>query len=234
MPVVPPFPPVPPTPIDPLSALDDDFQGNSLNPKWLIYKPAALAAATVGGGYLLIEIVDGGPGPTGSFWFNDNDGVQIYQLVAGDFIAEIFLELRNAADSGPPPLADFNVGILQARDPSGAPLPVGFNYIHDGPAANATASYQNEDKSTAASVSTFDYVAEPVVAQWQQITRIGQTFSCAYKLNAGDPWIPRTVYDRSVMLPVMPNVLALGPGVYTNNVVGDVSVRCSFFTVRTP
>lgn len=219
---------------DPLAQLDDSFQGTSLNPKWSIYKPAALASAIVGGGYLELQIVQGGAGATGSFWFNDNDGIQIYQLVAGDFIAEVFVELLDEAGGGPPPLGDFNVAGLQVRNPSGAPLPTGFNYIHIGPASNATAAYNSECKSTAASVSTFDYVVQPVTSQWVQISRVGQVFSTAYKMLAADPWIPRTSYNRAVSLPQLPNVLALGPMVYTNAAPSDVCGRFSFFSVRTP
>lgn len=219
---------------DPLSYLDDDFQGTSLDPKWLVYKPAALASAVVGSGYLEMQIVRGGNFPDGSFWFNDFNGTQIYQLVAGNFVMEMRVQLLNAAGSGPPPLVDFNVAGLQARNPSGAPLPTGFDYIHIGPATNTTADFNSECKSTAASVSTFDYVVTPSTSQWVQVTRIGQVFSTAYKLNAGDPWIPRTTYNRAVSLPPLPNVLAIGPMLYSNASPSDICGRFSYFTVRTP
>lgn len=219
---------------DPLSYLDDDFMGPSLDPKWTIRKPASLTALAFSASGMNAQIVAGGAGPTSSFWFNDNDGLLIYQPVAGDFIAECFVAARNRLNSAPAPLAGFNVAGIAAHNPAEAPLPTGFNYVHVGPASNNTASLQNECKSTAASVSTFDYAVEGTGAQWVQLTRVGQTFSCAYKLAEGDPWIPRTVYNRAVSLPELPQVLWLGPIVYSSVVGCDLSGTFRNFTVRTP
>lgn len=219
---------------DPLSYMDDDFMGPSLDPKWTIRKPTSMAGMTFTAQGMNVPIIGGGAGPDNSFWFDDNDGLLIYQPVSGDFVAECYVIARDAANFGPAPLTGFNVAGIAAHNPAEAPLPTGFNYVHVGPASNNTASLQNECKSTAASVSTFDYVVEGTGAQWVQITRIGQVFSCAYKLNAGDPWIPRTSYNRAVALPELPNVLWLGPIVYSSEVGSDLSGTFRDFTVRTP
>lgn len=217
-------------PVDPLSVYDDTFQGSSLASKWLVYKPAALAAAVVGSGYLLLTINGGGAGATNSFWFDGNDGIQIYQTISGNWTVECYVVARNGANSGAAPVAGFNVACVAAHDPANPP----YNYVHNGPASNNTAGLQNEDKSTNNSLSTFDYVAEPTGGQWVQMTRLGQVFSTAYKVNASDPWIPRTTYNRNVLLPPIPNTVRLGPVVYSSVGASNVSGQFSYFTVRTP
>lgn len=221
------------TPPDPLAVLNDTFLGpGPVAAKWSLYKPASVTTLAQGGGYGSMLIAGGGPGANRSFWFDDNDGCQLYQLCTGNFIAEIFIEARNAANSGPPPLTNFNVAGLQARDPSGAPLPTGFNYVHIGPASNNTGAYQNECKSTVNSVSGFDYVPQATLGQWVQLTRIGQIWSCAYRLLLTDPWTPRTIYDRTAN--PLPSTIALGPMCYSSIAGSDLSCRFNNFTVRTP
>lgn len=219
---------------DPLSYLDDDFLGPALDPKWTIRKPASMGAMTFSGAGMNVQIVDGGAGPTNSFWFDDNDGLLIWQPITGDFVVECFVAARDRVNSAPAPLAGFNVAGIAAHNPAEAPLPTGFNYVHVGPASNNTASLQSECKSTAASVSTFDYTAESTGEQWVQLTRIGQVFSCAYRLSPTDPWIPRTIYNRAVSLPTLPDTLWVGPIVYSSVVGADLSGTFRAFTVRTP
>lgn len=215
---------------DPLSSLDDDFQGSSLNSKWSFFKPAAIAGTVVGGGFLRFSINGGGAGANRSWWFDGNSGCQLYQWISGDFVAECYVEARNAADSGPVPTTNFEVAGIAAHDPASPP----FNYVHVGPASDTTATLTNESKSTENSVSNYNYVAEATGRQWVQLTRVGQLFTTAYRTNPALPWIVRDMFNRNVLLPPMPNTLRLGPMVYSNVNASDVLGRFAYFTVRTP
>lgn len=218
--------------VDPLSALDDTFLGASLDPKWSIYKPAATPGITVGGGFCRIPITQGGTGLTGSFWFDGDNGVQLYQDCTGNFDAVIYAEARDQTDAGACTTADFKIVGLAAHDPAGAP----YNYVHVGLGSNTTGSLQAEHKSTSNSVSTFVYVANASGAAWIRLLRVGQVFTTFFGPSATGPWTTIDTVDRSVALPQMPALVRLGPMTYSNNVValGDVLGRFNNFTVTTP
>lgn len=216
---------------DPLAALNDTFSGSSLDPKWSLYKPAATSGPVVSG-LLSLPIVQGGAGATGSFWFDANDGILLYQLCSGNFDARALAAARNETDTGPCTTADFKIVGIAAHDPVNPP----FNYVHVGLGSNGTASLQAEHKSTANSVSTFNYLPNASGVAWIRLLRIDQVFTTFFGPSANGPWTTINTVDRSVSLPPMPNVVRLGLMTYSNNVaaLGAVLGQFSDFTVITP
>lgn len=217
--VLPPFP------------IDDDFQGTELNSFWQLYKPASIAGITVGGGFMRFPIVGGGPGPTGSFWFDEDDGGQVWQLCQGDVDLRCFVQARDAQDDGPTPTEDFKITGIAVHDPSGAP----FNYVHVGLGSNTTGALQAEHKSTQNGESFFNYVEVASGSAWLRLVRIGQLFSTFHGPAEDGPWTPVGETDRAIELPLMPDILRVGPVNYSN-VPGptDILGRFSYFTARRP
>lgn len=218
--------------VDPLSALDDDFLGVGLNPKWSIYKPASTPGITVGGGYCRIPIVQGNTGATGSFWFDTDNGVLLYQDCPGDFDAIVFGEARDELDAGPCTTADFKIIGLAAHDPANPP----YNYVHVGLGSNTTGSLQAEHKSTSNSVSTFSYLPNASGSAWIRLLRVGQIFTTFFGPTSAGPWTTIDVVNRSVAVPPIPNTVRLGLMTYSNNAIagGNILGRFNNFTVRTP
>lgn len=222
--------------VDPLSALDDSFQGNTLNPKWLLYKPDATPGITVGGGFCRAPIVEGGtppvPSTSDSFWFNANNGILLYQLCPGNFDARVYAEARDVGDSGPCTTSDFKIVGLAAHDPANPP----FNYVHVGLGSNNTAGLQAENKSTENSVSVFNYLPNASGTAWIRLLRIGQIFTTMFGPTVDGPWTVLAVVDRSVALPQLPATIRLGLMTYSNDTSpgGGVLGRFNNFTVRTP
>lgn len=149
----------------------DSFSGGTLHDRWSIYKPASLADATVSGGRLRLQPVQGGTGATGSFWFSPNtagraDGFLIYQLfgpAAGTpvgFDARIRCEAFDAAGTGLPPgdAGTWRFGGLAVHDPDRS---TDYRYLHKAIGTEGSAGTQcTEDKLNRVG-SVYPYEALP-------------------------------------------------------------------------
>lgn len=215
-----------------LAGLDDNFQENFVSPRWTMRKPAATQGATVWGGFLRLPILGGGTGANRSFWFDNDDGILLYQSVTGDFDAQAYCEARNAADTAAAPVTNFQIVGLACHDPAEAPGT--YNYVHVGLGSNGTASLQVEFKTTNNSVSTFTYTPLVSGSAWIRLVRIGQVFTTYWRTSTSNPWTLRDSVDRSAIGPAMPNTLQLGLMTYANVAVSDILGRFANFTVIRP
>lgn len=216
---------------DPLSALDDNFAGTSLDPKWSIYKPGCILDDTVGGGALRLQPIQGGPGATGAFWYNEFDAMLVWQPVTGDFDAVLDMQATNDAGSGTPPVSQYRIAGVAAHDPD-RPTVFDYNYVHVGFGSAAEATNQVESKNTENSVSDFSAAAWPTAEGQVRLVRQGQFYSTYVRALPSDPWQWLLTYDRTTT--PMPATLQLGLMVYSNDVAADIVALFRDFSVTTP
>lgn len=217
---------------DPDTLLSERFsQPGSLNTAWGIYKPAALADASIASlnGFLNVRPVQGGAGATGSLWFDDNDGILIYKLVTGNFTAILDCRSRNAAGTAAPPInaGQWRLTGLAAHDPAEAPLPVGFNYVHVayGSVNEDLTQLVCEWKDCRASVSPYGNIAWPSGAGQLRITRTGQAFDLYTRLTPQDGWTLVRAIDRAAA--PLPTTLRVGMMAYASVAGSDISAQDS-------
>ena len=145
------------TPGDALFALSDDFRtGTTLTGNgWLIEDstPASSPSDTITSQEADLTIAAGAP--TGSFWFDSNDGCLWYKEVTGacDFRARV--RVTDTAGTGLPPTTQFRIAGIAVHDPDRGL----YNYVHVGLGSNNTASLQEEWKTTDDSDSAYAYTA---------------------------------------------------------------------------
>lgn len=214
------------------SLLSQSFSNSpsgSLDPTWGIYKPAAIANATIANNVLGLRPVQGGAGATGSLWFDDNDGILIYKLVTGNFTAILDCRSRNAAGTGAPPIAagQWRLTGLAAHDPSEAPLPTGFNYVHVayGSVNEDLTQLVCEWKNCVNSVSPYGNIAWPSGAGQLRISRTAQVFDLYTRLTPQDGWTLVNSLDRAAN--PLPATLRVGMMAYASVAGSDISAQNS-------
>lgn len=213
---------------DPLAALDDAFDGVALDPKWSIYKPASLEPVSLELGHARFAPVQGGPGPTGNFWFDGFDGSLVHQDVSGDFDAWLDCAAYDNTEGAPPPVSWFRIAGLAAHDPNRAT----FNYVHIGFGSANEPDNRVESKNTINSVSAYTSTSWPTAQGQIRILRVGQLFRTYVRALSTDPWQLEQTYDRTAT--PMPMTLQLGVICYSNEVAADLVLHANQFTVRTP
>lgn len=205
-----------------LAGLSDGFDGTALRSQWTVEDPNTNLTMTVSGGELGLEIDAGGPGQ--AFWYNANRGPLIYVPITGNFRAAMQIRVRNAADSGLPPVTQFRLAGLAAHDPDRTTL----DYVHVALGATNEATLRAEHKSTVSDVSDpaggtspgFSSIAWASGEGWLFMDRTGQVFTlevAATRLGARS--LVRTV-DRAAA--PMPATLYVGPMIYSNQASPDV------------
>lgn len=216
-------------PIDPLSALDDDFSGASLDPKWLEFEGDGTIVQSVASGELNLTCNAGASAD--SFWFNNEQGTLLYQLVDGDFDAIADVRVRNLADSGLPTNGDGNyrIAVLAAHDPDRS---TDLDYVHVGLGSTNVSGIRCEWKTTVASTSAYGDVAAPSGAGQIRLLRVGQVFTAFYRASSGDAWTTAQVMDRAAA--PLPSTLQLGFGAYSNLASHDIRIFVDRFRVTTP
>lgn len=223
-------------PADPLAAFSDNFAGSSLDAKWTVYEGAlSSATTTVGGGVLRLEVAAGGT--SGSFWYNAFQGVLVYQEVEGDFDVVATLEVFDAAGTGSVPLDNYRLGGIAAHDPDRATV---LNYVHVALGSTAEADLRCEWKTTVDSQSDsgtietgeFGSISAPTGAGQVRILREGQVFTVFYRATSGDAWTTVQVMDRTSA--PMPDILQVGPMLYSNLEAHDISVEYDSIVFSTP
>lgn len=221
--------------MDPLAALSDGFPGDTLDPKWTLYEGDGEATLTVADGELGFQIDAGSTG--GSFWYQDEQGCLLYQEVDGDFEAIATLRIRNAADSGLPPVTQFRLAGIAAHDPDRATV---LNYVHVALGAAGEADLRAEHKSTVDSVSEpgggsspgYSSISWPSGEGQIRLLREGQTFTCSVRADVLDAWTDIEVVDRTAA--PMPDVLQVGPIVYAADSTHNIRGYFDSITFTTP
>lgn len=225
-----------PEPTDPLAALDDEFQGVTLDADWLSYEPGTSEVQTaVADSELDFTCNLGGVG--NSFWYMLNQGIVLYKAVTGDFDMIAGVRLRNSADSGLPTVGDGNYRIagICAHDPDRSTQ---LNYVHVGMGCIATADIQVEIKNTIDGNSFFDPVtptgADTGIGELR-IRRIANVFTLFYRPDTESAWAQVGEYDRTAV--PMPTTLHLGFMAYSNDGVlpnADVRLFVDYVHFTTP
>lgn len=251
--------------VDPLAALDDIFAGSSLDAKWTIEDstPASYdsGGSSVSRGEYFQNILAGGTG--GSFWFDPNDGILVYQEVTGPFEARFRARMRNLADSGPPDLAlgAAQFGGLAVHDPDRSAL----NYVHivaggNGSGVALVEWKSNDSDGVATDTSAFATVAAPnseIFVDFRMIRRASNpqlidlsfrdaqsgvrllsneiAFTSLITIDRTDNTSPsRSGNNAAANLAVpLPDTLRLGIMTYSNTAGHDVQTIGQEFRVRT-
>lgn len=221
--------------VDPMSSLSDTFGGDELDGKWTLYEGDGEATIVVASGELGFQIDAGSVG--GSFWYEAEQGCLLYQAVTGDFECVATLRIRNAADSGLPPVTQFRLAGIAAHDPDRDPV---LNYVHVALGAAAEADLRAEHKSTVNSVSEpgggsspgYSSISWPSGAGQIRLLREGQTFTCSVRADAEDEWTDIEIVDRTAA--PMPETLHVGPIVYSADSTHDIRGFYDSITFVTP
>ncbi len=223
-------------PADPLSALDDNFIGGSSNMAtrgWSTYKPAALAGAVVDTalGTMTLSIVAGSTGATGSFWFDNADGVLLYKDVTGNCQMTARITAQNAAGSGNPGTSSYRLAGIAAHDP--ASISGNRNYEHAAIGTVNGVAQSNEWKDTRASVSLFGGSSIASSTAWVRLTRVGQVFTMATSLD-GVAFTDYHTINRATSGPSMPSTMRWGMMVYAVLASHDIRGVYRDIRFRTP
>lgn len=226
----------PEEPVDPLAALDDDFLGGSTDITtrgWAINKPLANANTVVDtvAGTFTVAIVAGSTGATGSFWFNNSDGMLVYKDVAGDCEMTAEFTVQNAAGSGTPPASSYRLVGVAAHDPASVSL--NRNYEHAALGVVNGTTQANEWKDTHASTSLFGGNSIGTWHAWIRLTRVGQLFTMSSSTD-GIAFTDFHSRDRSVNGPAMPSTMRWGIMAYAVLALHDIRGVCHGVTFRTP
>jgi hypothetical protein len=216
----------PEAPAEQADPRSDNFDGTELDEKWQLYEGSGELTSIVGGGVLRLEIDAGASG--GSFWYSNFEGVLLYQEVTGDFDVVATLEVFDAAGTGPAPTANFELAGIAAHDPDRAG---GLNYVHCALGAADEADLRAEWKTTVESNSDsgnietglFGSISWPSGAGQLRLRRIGQVFTAFVRATSGDSWTEIQEIDRTSA--PMPEVLQVGPMLYSNQASHDISVE---------
>ncbi len=202
--------------VDPLSALDDGFEGNGLEPDWSKLNPNDIAVG-VEGGVLTIT-----PATTG-YWFNGDQGGLIYKQLTSDFMVTADISVENFASPGTPTASNC-LGLILARNPISAlqnNVWIGVGSVSD--------QWSVEPKNT------LNGVSEYARSDWSQrailrICRIGASFRMLAREPASSTWIKNTEYVR----PDLPGELQVGLSAACTNAPLDLVARVEAVAFATP
>ena len=178
---------------------------------WSVFQPSAVDIA-VDDGALVLTL------KRRALWFNQEQGVLVYQPVTGNFRVTAVVSATRASSPGRPPGGDGTVqlGGLMAR----AGVPGRENYVFIVVGSDAT-GLAVETKTTVDSVSAWEGPNWPAPAAELRLCRVGQTFFL-YKraVDSGENWTLAQTIDR----PDLPETLQVGANLYTDS-RPDLQVR---------
>lgn len=208
-------------PVDAFAHLRDAFDGGPSDPTlrdepWSLYKPVAIATATVvGRGALLLEPVEGGSGPVGSLWFSTGpqtqlDGLLVYKDVGPGVGTPIGFDARarlSASSDRGAAAGEYRYAVLAAHDPDRSEL----NYVHvgigwDPTTATAETKTTDQDGVVGASAFAVTELPEPLEVDVRLVRRssnvqIFDTYvrptSSGEPLDSDEGWTLHHTVDRS-------------------------------------
>ena len=200
----------------PLSSLSDDFEAGALDESWSSLHPEHTLIGFEEGD-LRLQPAWGGPAVT---WFQDGEGPMLYKNVTGDFQVSAVVRAFRASAPDQPPLPEFRMGGLIARDPSSTPGNHDFVHVAVG-AGDLAHPVAVEDKVTTASNS--DYVLHPIASLHAEIrmVRSGSLFSLYHRDLGAGSWQLLRAHDH----PGMPATVQVGVMVYSWPADPDVALR---------
>ncbi|HTL36637.1 MAG TPA: hypothetical protein VL326_26065 [Kofleriaceae bacterium] len=205
---------------DPLSALDDPFDGTSLDPSWSVLNGNELTTFTETGGQLVMEQT----GPIG-YWYGSGQGPFVYKQVAGNVAMTASVTMVGAANqTAPPPAPTWAIGGIMGRQET--PIE---NWVWIGIGTpNGMGTIGGEHKTTVASttiVTVFPWASTTALIRF---CRVG---THVFVLdNAGTGWTLEHDYDRPDLAPALQ--LGMIAGVYSGP--ADLRVTFDSITFRTP
>jgi hypothetical protein len=165
--------------------LSDEFEGNSLDPKWSVLHPE-VATVAVGSGQLALTMTQQ------ALWFQDGESVLVYQNVTGDFAVEGAVYARSAAIPGSPPNRTVHLGGLMARN-GGTDRE---NYVF------AVVGYDENDlsvetKSTVEGISNFTGPSWPSGDAELRLCRSGSEFRLFKRTIGSATWELAQTFTRT-------------------------------------
>jgi hypothetical protein len=186
-----------------LADLSDTFDGNSLSPEWLVFRPEVLDIS-VSASALSLRLTQQ------ALWYNDSRGPLVYKFVAGNFKVTARVRVRKASNSAEPPSNTVHLGGLMARDPQGEMAGAKENYVFI-----VTGFDENdlsvETKSTIDSMSMYEGPSWPSGDAELRLCRVGSMFYTYKRAIGGASFTLATSYDR----PTLPPKLQVGGNVYS-------------------
>lgn len=246
--------------VDPLSQLSDFFAQGSADMSlrgWTRVDDTTTPAGdgriqspttsvTVGTGLLLQ--VDAGGG-TGSLHLNNNRGVQWHRspggIVVSDavFAVECLVTARNALDSGDPPGTNYRLAGLLAHD-----VHSDANVDHvaicygtgNGGFPRAYWNHTVNGSSGALGNTTPGFNVTSTLTGASRYLRMlrdrddSDRWVLQHKANLGDSWTTFRDVQRGAVSTAMPNTVYVGPVVFSDQLVHDISGRFAWIRFYTP
>jgi hypothetical protein len=191
-----------------LGALSDTFDGNSLDPSWMVLHPEAVAIS-LGGSALTLRLT------RNALWFNASQGVLVYKMVSGDFKLTSTVHARKASDPTKPPDPPVHLGGVMARGAAGGSE--NYVFIVAGHDPNGIAI---ETKNTTNSASQYSGVAWPSGDAQLRLCRVGASFQLLKRPAGGGAWMLAATFNR----PDLPGTLQAGLNIYTSANTPDLQV----------
>jgi len=186
-----------------VSKLSDFFDGNTLSPDWMVFRPEVLNIA-VANGALSLRL------DQQALWFNDNRGPLVYKYVTGNFRVTARVQVRKASNPAESPTNAVHLGGLMARDPQGEMPGASENYVFVV-AGFDEVDLSIETKSTVNSVSTYEGPAWPSSDAQLRLCRLGSKFYLYKRAVGASKYGLAQTYDR----PDLPAKLQVGANVYS-------------------
>ncbi len=242
-------------PPDPLAELSDTFASGStsmLDRGWTEVDDSTTPAGdgaiqniatsvTLGSGLLLQ--IDAGGG-TGSLHLNNNRGVQWHRgpIDAALFGVECRVTLRNAADSGDPPGTNYRLAGLIAHDIHSDALADHVSICWgtgNGAFPRAFWAHTIAGSSGSLGNTTPGFNVSATLTGASRYLRMlrdradSDRWVLQHKANEGDAWT--TIRDvQRALVTAMPDAVYVGPCVFSDQLVHDVSGRFAFIRFFTP
>jgi hypothetical protein len=177
---------------------------------WSVHQPDLVDAAFEEG---RITLTLTGP----ALWFQNSQGVLVFQPVTGDFDATATVRSESASMPGQPPAPMIRLAGLMARDPA-SDLTGTQNYVHVVVGNGPNGVLAVETKTTVDGSSVYEAPVWPSPDAELRICRVGSTFD-VYKRPVGtDTWERAASYDR----PDLPKTLQVGVDIYSPNSPPDL------------
>jgi hypothetical protein len=181
-------------------ALNDGFDGASLNAKWQVLHPELVTISVQNSALNLV--------PAMSVWYQGNQGPMLYQSVTGDFKVTAHVHVRSESSPNQPPATPFRLAGLSARNPNGTN---GEDYVFVVLGADdndLSTEYKSTDNSQSSYQGpTWSYGPDAEL----RLCRQGQQFTLLVR-PPNQTWQELHSYAR----PDLPAALDVGPVVYAN------------------
>ena len=185
-----------------LAALNDSFDGASLDGAWTVFNSGSVTTS-VKGGSLSLQLTKV------ALWYQASQGVLVHKSVTGDFKVTTTAHVRKTANPSLPPDLPVQLGGLMARNPNGVDMGGKENYVFVvvGRDANQVAV---ETKSTTDNSSNYIGKAWPSGDADLRLCRVGATFTLYQRKPGDSAWLQSNSYTR----PDLPAKLQVGVNVY--------------------